>query len=163
MTEQLTTPPQSHGLRLESVELVGAFRKVDLYAGMNIVRGDITTGKTTFVRLIRALLGAIPKHLPPETDAIRSIAADLVLGDRTWQILRPMVTTKDAPVEVAEKLTPGGELLFKGDTDTVREGIALRLPAAGTGGFGEFLLQQLGVPVVFVPRRAPTPRRTSRP
>jgi hypothetical protein len=153
MTEQPATPPQSHVLRVDTVDFVGAFRRVDLHPGMNIVRGDITTGKTTFVRLIRALLGAIPKYLPPETASIRSIAADLVLGDRVWQVLRPMVTTKDVPVEVAEDGDPRRENTPQG----IGDGIALRLPAAGTGGFGEFLLQQLGVPVVFVPKARTDP------
>lgn len=143
-------PHRSHLLRLNRVDLVGAFRDVSLHPGLNIVRGDITTGKTTFVRLIRALLGTIPSGLPPETRRIRSISADLDLGDHRWQVLRPMVTTKETPVEVAEKVheladadRPPGRL----DAD-----FALRLPAAGAGGFGEFLLQRMGVPVVFVPK-----------
>ena len=130
-----------HVLRVESVELVGGFRTVTLQSGYNLVRGDITTGKTTFVRLLRGLLGAIPRHLPPETAAVRSIAAQLVLGSRQWQVLRPLVTTKDTPVEVAEAGTGEGD-----------PGIALRLPAAGAGGFGEFLLKRLAVPVVLVPK-----------
>ena len=149
MTEQ-PAGTTSHVLRLDTVDLVGAFRRVDLHPGMNLVRGDITTGKTTFVRLIRALLGAIPRALPPETATIRSIAADLVLGDRVWQVLRPMITTREAPVEVAEK-----NPLERGEIS--EDGIALRLPAGGNGGFGEFLLQQIGVPVVFVPKARTDP------
>lgn len=149
MTEESMSEPASHVLRLNQVDLVGAYRKVDLYPGLNIVRGDITTGKTTFIRLIRALLGSIPKHLPPETASIRSIAADLDLGERSWQVLRPMVTTKETPVEAAEVLEDGAR--------GAGGGVALRLPAAGAGGFGEFLLQQLGVPVVFVPKARTDP------
>lgn len=135
-----------HVLRVESVELVGGFRTVTLQSGYNLIRGDITTGKTTFVRLLRGLLGAIPRHLPPETAVVRSISAQLVLGSRQWQVLRPLVTTKNTPVEVAEAGT--------GEDDP---GIALRLPAAGAGGFGEFLLKRLAVPVVLVPKARQDP------
>lgn len=151
------TSRQSHVLRLNRVDLVGAYRDVKLLPGLNIVRGDITTGKTTFVRLIRALLGAIPNGLPPETASIRSISADLILGDRGWQVLRPMVTTKDTPVEVAEKTADLRGSLEDRAPEILDPGVALRLPAAGTGGFGEFLLQQVGVPVVFVPRARQDP------
>jgi hypothetical protein len=56
-----------------------------------------------------------------------------------------MVTTAETPVEVAA-------------TDQGADGIALRLPASGEGGYGEFVLTQLNLPVVSVPRarRDPT-------
>lgn len=135
-----------HVLRVESVDLVGGFRTVTLQSGYNLIRGDITTGKTTFVRLLRGLLGAVPRHLPPEAAAVRSIGARLVLGSGQWQVLRPMVTTKETPVEVAEVGRSGDD-----------PGIALRLPAAGAGGFGEFLLKRLAVPVVLVPKARQDP------
>lgn len=143
MTEQRTDVSVSHVLRLNQVDLLGGYRSVGLQRGLNIVRGDITTGKTTFVLLIRALLGAIPRHLPPETSSVRAIAADVDLGERSWKVLRPIVTTRETPVEAAEVVDD------KGDLDT--DGVALRLPAAGSGGYGEFLLTQLDVPVVYVP------------
>lgn len=146
VTEQQALESASHVLRVNEVELVGGFRKVDLHLGLNIVRGDITTGKTTFIKLLRALLGSIPKHLVPETASIRGIAADLDLGAKGWQVLRPMITTRDTPVEVAERP----------DEDPSQD-IALRLPAAGSGGYGEFLLNQLGIPVVFVPKARTDP------
>ena len=148
MTDEQVTASHSHVLRVNQVELVGGFRKVELYPGLNFVRGDITTGKTTFIKLLRALLGSIPKHLVPEAASLRGISADLDLGDREWQVLRPMVTTKETPVEVAERPEPG--------EDTSQD-LALRLPAAGSGGYGEFLLDQLGVPVVFVPKARTDP------
>jgi hypothetical protein len=158
MSQQPTNPPrQSHILRLNRVDLVGAYRDVNLLPGLNIVRGDITTGKTTFVRLVRALLGAIPNGLPPETASIRSISADLDLGERSWQVLRPMVTTKDTPVEIAEKAADSEDSDVETTPESSDPGFALRLPAAGAGGFGEFLLQQMGVPVVYVPKARQDP------
>jgi hypothetical protein len=59
-----------------------------------------------------------------------------------------MVTTKDTPVEVTER--PEEE-------EDPSQDIALRLAANGSGGYGEFLLDQLGVPVVFVPKARTDP------
>lgn len=56
-------PSARHRLRVEQIELLGGSRIVDFRSGLNLVRGDITTGKTTLIRLVRALLGAIPRHL----------------------------------------------------------------------------------------------------
>lgn len=148
MTEQKTSTSGSHVLRIDKVELVGGFRKVGLHPGLNIVRGDITTGKTTFIKLLRALLGSIPKHLVPEVASVRGMGADLGLGANEWQVLRPMITTKGAPVEVAERAEDG--------EDTSQD-TAIRLPASGSGGYGEFLLAQLAVPVVYVPKARTDP------
>jgi predicted nucleic acid-binding Zn-ribbon protein len=141
-----------HRLRVERIELLGGSRVVDFRAGLNLVRGDITTGKTTLIRLIRALLGAIPRHLPPEAAALRALRGEVVLGQRAWKVYRPMVSTADAPIEVAAdaSMSAAGE--------TTAEPIALRLPATGQGGYGEFVLTQLGLPIVSVPRarREPT-------
>lgn len=145
---QQTPASDSHVLRVNEVELVGGFRKVYLHPGLNIVRGDISTGKTTFIKLLRALLGSIPKHLIPEVASIRGISADLDLGAKQWLVLRPTVTTKDTPVEVAERPDEG--------EDTSMD-IAIRLPAAGSGGYGEFLLDQLSIPVVYVPKARTDP------
>jgi hypothetical protein len=136
----------SHVLRVNEITLVGGNRTVEFQPGLSFVRGDITTGKTTLVRLIRGLLGSIPKQqLPPETELVRALAGQTVLGEGSWRIYRPMVTTRDTPVEVAEVVAADDE------------GDALRLPAAGPGGYGEFLLTNLGLPVVYVPRARQDP------
>jgi len=143
---ELTTPNRKqHTLRVTGLELIGGWRRVDLLPGLNVVRGDITTGKTTFIRLVRAFLASIPKHLPPETAQIRGLRGNVVLGDHAWDVYRPLVTTAGTPVEVASSA--------QGD-----DGVALRLPASGEGGYGEFVLTQLNLPVVSVPRarREPT-------
>lgn len=148
MSQQLASTSAPHVLRVDRVELIGGFREVHLHPGLNIVRGDITTGKTTFIKLLRALLGSIPKHLAPEVASIRGINAELGLGDGEWQVLRPMTTAKDTPVEVAERAMEGEDLSHE---------VAIRLPASGSGGYGEFLLTQLAVPVVYVPKARTDP------
>jgi hypothetical protein len=144
-------PPARHRLRVEQIELLGGSRVVDFRSGLNLVRGDITTGKTTLIRLVRALLGAIPRHLPPEAAALRALKGHVVLGNGAWNVYRPMVSTVDAPIEVAERPTSV-------EQQQNSESIALRLPASGHGGYGEFVLTQLGLPIVSVPRarREPT-------
>lgn len=144
-------PSARHRLRVEQIELLGGSRIVDFRSGLNLVRGDITTGKTTLIRLVRALLGAIPRHLPPEAAALRGLTGHVVLGNNAWDVYRPMVSTADAPIEVAEAPTSAEQA-------PVSEPIALRLPATGHGGYGEFVLTQLGLPIVSVPRarREPT-------
>lgn len=136
----------SHVLRVTSIELVGGFRNVGLKPGLNLIRGDITTGKTTLVRLLRGLLGNIPRHLPPEMNSVRALAGEAVLGTKQWKLYRPLVTTKNTPVEVAEVSSSPDE-----------DPMSLRLPASGPGGYGEFVLGQLGLPVVYVPRARQEP------
>ncbi|WP_371799151.1 hypothetical protein OG963_15275 [Streptomyces sp. NBC_01707] len=140
-------PSRSHTLMVLHVDFVGARRSVALKSGLNVVHGNITTGKTTFVRLLRALLGTVPSGLPSETDAISDIRAELRLGGREWLVSRPLVVTRTAPVDVAEKF------------ETVdSEPAAFRVPAVGSkASFGRFLLEQTGIPVVSVPQARSKP------
>jgi hypothetical protein len=149
MTGSDTAPTQTspHKLELRSVELVGGGREVYFHPGLNIVQGDITTGKTTFVRLIRAMLGTFPSDLAPEVNLISAIRGDVLLGQTPWQIYRPRTTSRDALIEVAELTsTPG------------REPSARRLPATGRdSSYSTFLLENLQIPVVSVPQARSQP------
>ena len=147
MTEQTAEHTVHRKLRVDEIELVGGARTVGFRPGLNLVRGDITTGKTTLIRLLHGLLGSIPSNLPPETSVVRALKGRVLLGTQTWNVYRPMVTTNEAPVEVASI-----------QDEESGPGLAVRLPAAGQGGFGEFLLAQLGLPIISVPRarREPT-------
>src|ERR1022692_4327373 len=124
----------SHRLELSEMELVGGGREITFRPGLNIIQGDITTGKTTLVRLIRALLGTMPSAMPPEVDYIRALQGRVSIGHRTWQIYRPRTSTAGALVEIGEA-----------DPEPSREPIA---PRRGNGPF----LQHL----------PPRPARTSR-
>lgn len=143
--------PYRHRLQLHDVDLLGADRDVRFRPGFNIIQGHITTGKTTMVRLIRALLGTVPSSLPPEVENISAIRAEVMLGTRTWGIYRPRTTTADAPVEVTE-LYPGSG----------HEAMSHRLRATGyQDSYGTFLLNALRLPVVSVPeaRSKPTEKQ----
>jgi hypothetical protein len=129
-----------HRLFVSSVELIGGGREVTMSQGLNLVRGDITTGKTTFVRLLRALLARVSGALPPEVASVRAVQGTVQLRQFEWRIYRPLVTTSDAPVEVARV-----------DEDNP-EPEAIRLAATGAeASYSSFLLSQLGLPIVVVP------------
>jgi hypothetical protein len=147
------TQANPHRLELIEVELVGGGRTVGFRSGFNIIQGDITTGKTTLVRLIRAMLGTMPSDLAPEVDYINAIRGKVILGDGTWQVYRPRTTTRDALVEVSEEHPELG-----------REPVALRLPATGSSrSYSVFLLDQLKIPAVAVPQARSEPTGTLTP
>ncbi|MGC0403360.1 RNA polymerase-binding transcription factor DksA [Streptomyces sp. SAI-126] len=149
MTEVNDSPaaPRDHRLMVLELDLVGGNRRVILGPGLNFVHGTITTGKTTFVRLIRALLGTVPDDLPAETSVIDSLKATICTAGKVWVVNRPLTTTRTAPVDVVESNPPANE-----------EGIAIRLPAAGaSASFGRFLQDQLGIPAVSVPQAKSKP------
>ncbi|MGI5214941.1 hypothetical protein [Plantactinospora sp. CA-290183] len=148
-------PPAAHPHRLEllKVDLFGGGREVEFRPGLNIVLGDITTGKTTLVRLIRAMLGTMPDGLPPEVDQVQAIRGHVMLGNRAWQIYRPRTTTSDALVEVSEE-----------HPDPDREVIAVRLPVARSDRtYSTFLLDQLQIPAISVPQARTEPTGTLTP
>lgn len=130
-----------HRLQVGPVELIGAERDVRFEPGFNIIQGHITTGKTTMVRLIRAMLATVPAGLPPEVDLVSAIVGEVAMGARRWGIYRPRTTTVSAPVEVTELQVDSGEPL------------SMRLPAAGAGyTYSTFMLNSLALPVVSVPK-----------
>lgn len=127
-------------LRIDELNLVGAGRSLMASAGLNVIAGDITTGKTTLVRLMRAFLGGIPKNLPPETTHIERLAGRVTTSHRSWDISRPFVTTDTAPVDISNEET------------------AYRLPAARPTRveprtYASFLMDEAGIPSVHVPSR----------
>lgn len=129
-----------HRLVVENIELLGGNRVVRMSSGLNVVRGDITTGKTTFIRLIKAMLSTVPDSLIPEAASVRALQGVIELRSSTWQVYRPLVTTADAPVEIAQV-----------DPDDP-EPPAVRLNATGVeGSYSRFLLDQLGLPAVVIP------------
>ncbi|MFF2027088.1 hypothetical protein ACFVW2_35590, partial [Streptomyces sp. NPDC058171] len=135
-------PKAPHRLQINEIELVGGGRAVGFFPGLNIVRGDITTGKTTLVRLLRALLGTVPDPLPPEVDQVRALRGRMHLADSEWVVLRPRTTKRDAPVELARREPETGKL-----------DEALRVPATGRdGSYSRFLLDRLSLPAPDMPK-----------
>ena len=130
-------------VRIASLALEGTRRRVMFTPGLNVITGPIATGKTTLLRFARALLGAPPEHLPHEArSAVTGILGEIILGSRSYSIMRPSVTTRTARVDLA------------GD------GEALRLPVVQAEREGEltyvrWLLDRLDLPRLEVPS-APT-------
>lgn len=150
---RLTPPAESHRLQLQQVELVGGSRQVPFLPGLNIIQGHITTGKTTFVRLIRALLGTLPDDLPPEVEYVSAIRGRVVLGDSSWILYRPRTSTARALVDIVEDLPDRG-----------RQAVVLSLPVSGQGQtYSMFLLEHLSLPVVSVPSARSRPTESLSP
>ena len=124
------------------IRLAETSRTVDFRPGLNIIHGPISTGKTSLLRLCRAVFGASLKNLPEEVRLVPGISSEILIGDRRVQIYRPLTSTPTARVEIA-----GDELV-------------LRLPALAPDKesretYGQFLLGMLGLPRLEVPS-APT-------
>lgn len=158
-----------HELRIERIELVGGNRQIEFDPSFGIIKGSITTGKTTTVRLLKALLGRVPDHLPPETGVIRSVRGRTSISGQTWVIDRPLVTTKTAMVSLGRREPVGAESsptsdehapgLDDDDSGPEDELVAetLRLPAEAPTAtesqtFQNWVLDRLGLPQVSVPR-----------
>lgn len=136
-------------LRLNSVALVGTSRAVEFTPGLNVVEGSISTGKTSLMRLLAVVLGAAYDGITPEVDqAVTDLAADMLIGDRNFSLVRRLVTTDSAPVQIA------------GD------GLALRLPAMRPSpttrqSYGLWLLETLGLPTLRVPHAPTRPQEST--
>lgn len=130
-------------LQIDRLELYGGNRVIEFGPGLNVVFGPIATGKSTVVKLIRALLGSIPDDLPPEiTNNVSALRSAVTLGTGQWNILRRIVTTDTALVEI------------------VGENESLLIPAAKPtrshpGTYSGWLLNTLEMPQISVPA-APT-------
>jgi hypothetical protein len=130
-------------LRINSISLVGTSRSIQFTKGLNVIEGPISTGKTSMMRLLAVVLGAPHDGITPEVDrAVSELAADLRIGERDFAVVRRLVKTDTAPVQIAG------------------EGIAMRLPAmrpdaTSALSYGMWLLDSLGLPTLRVPQ-APT-------
>jgi hypothetical protein len=144
---------RSHRLQLGQIDLVGGNRDVRFRAGLNIIQGNITTGKTTFVRLIRAMLGTMPDDLPPEVERLSAIRGRVELGNSAWLISRPRTTTARALVSVVDDAF-----------ERLNDRVALELPVSGPGAnYSTFLLEQLKLPAVSVPAARTRPTESLTP
>jgi hypothetical protein len=148
-----------HELRVRRIDLIGGGRSIDFTGDFSVVKGSITTGKTTIVRLLRALLGRVPGHLPPETGDVRSVRGRVDFGSETWEIDRPLVTTKTAIVSLSRRetvLVAGSDQAVDAEpTEVIID--ALRLPAevatsTEPSTYLNWLLSKLGIPAIAVPR-----------
>lgn len=139
--QYLDSDANPHRLELNEVVLVDGGREVPFRVGLNIIQGDITTGKTTFVRLLRGLLGSMPDDLAPEVEYISAIKARAILGQEAWNLYRPRTMSANAVVDIIED-----------SYVTNKEPTVLHLPISGRGEtYSTFLLKSLSMPIVSVP------------
>ncbi|MFD3488012.1 hypothetical protein [Streptomyces sp. NPDC058665] len=129
-------------VKIENLTLIGTSRSVDFASGMNTITGGMSGGKTAAVSCLRALLGG-KVDVVPELEG-KTIGGTILIGERRFRVIRRLVTTPNAKVEIAEvdsknawrlpvsQLEPGYDLTFR-----------------------DWLLEQLGLPRVRVPK-APT-------
>ena len=156
-------------LQLDSLHLVGGNREVRFNPGFSVVTGPIASGKTTLVKLIRAMLGRVPADLPPETGDILSVRGRVHFASETWVIDRPLVTTQNSIVSLSRRENTGSGREI-GSDDALPDRIldALRLPAlvktaSEQHTYQIWILNKLGLPEVSVPSArtrvtsAPTP------
>jgi hypothetical protein len=125
------------------VALVGTSRTVNFTSGLNIVEGPISTGKTSLMRLLAIVLGGDYDGVSPEVDAaVSQLAADVTIGDGNFAIVRRLMKTPTAWVQIAG--------------DGVAERLpAMRLDPTSVRTYGTWLLDVLGLPTLRVPQ-APT-------
>jgi hypothetical protein len=130
-------------LEVDSLELIGGDREIAFQAGLNVVLGPIATGKSTIVKLLRALFTSIPDDLAPEVqERVTSLRSTCRIGEAQWHILRRLVATDTAIVEIV------------GDEETAL--VTARRPTpAHPETLSDWLLQQLEMPRISVPA-APT-------
>lgn len=129
-------------LQVNSLELVGGDRTVELGPGLNIVVGPIATGKSTLVSLLRALFGASPTMPVEVEENVSSLRAEVTVGTDTIHLMRRLVTTDTALVEIVD----GEEAMLLP---------AKRPTATRDLTYASWLLQKLGLPEIEVPA-APT-------
>jgi hypothetical protein len=130
-------------LQVDRLDLQGGNRVIDFAPGLNVVYGPIATGKSTVVKLIRALFGSMPDDLPPEiTEHVTALRAAVTLNRDHWSILRRLVTTDTALVEVV------------GATES-RLVPAVKATISHPETYSDWLLETLDIPQMTVPA-APT-------
>jgi hypothetical protein len=131
-------------IRIDTIDLVGADRQIAFEPGLNVVLGPISTGKSTLLRLCRILLGAAVEDIPPEVrDNVSALAGRLRIADSSYAVVRPLVATDTAKVEIA------------GTNNQAWRLPALRRDPTATTTYARWLLERLGLPALDVPM-APT-------
>lgn len=137
-------------VRIKRLRLIGTSRDIEFRPGLNVITGPITSGKTTVLRLCRFLLGSARFQFIREvTESSSGVAGAVDLGEHQYEIVRPLVSTADAPVEIAGPNT------------------ILRLPAyrapEHSRTYGDWLLETLDLPRLRVPRAPSQPESPPTP
>jgi cell division protein FtsB len=128
-------------VQLEWIDLIGGGRRVEFEPGLNVITGPISTGKTTFIGLCRSLLSSslqVHDFTREARENVTAVGGEVYLGGKRFSIVRPLVSTDTAKVDIA------------GPND------ALRLPASRPDRtsdmtYGQWLLRTLQLPELRVP------------
>jgi rubrerythrin len=128
-------------LRVGRVALVGTSRAVTLESGLNVVLGDFTTGKTSFMRLLRVLLGSDYDGIIPELQRVSHLSGELLIEDEEISVVRRLSQTNTARVDIAAHDFSGYLPAMKAE--------------GGRESYGSWLIERLGLPRLLVPS-APT-------
>jgi hypothetical protein len=100
---------------------------VEFKPGLNIVTGPISSGKTTLLRLCQGIFGSSLSNFPPEARAhINALAAQVLIGESNFSVVRPFTSTPTAKVDIA------------GDNLTIRLP-ALQLDARASSTYGQWV------------------------
>jgi hypothetical protein len=138
-------------LRVDRIALVGTTREVHFNAGLNVVEGPISTGKSALMRLLRVLLGGdYGRDWPEVNDAVTDLAGQITVGTNTYALRRRLVTTPTAEVQIA------------GGTGEVLALPAMRPTPTQAISYGDWMLNKLRLPEIRVPS-APTRPAESEP
>lgn len=118
---------------IQRLFLAGTTRQIEFLPGLNVIRGEIGTGKSTVLRLVYGLFGGGYDDLIPEMSGVAMVEALVLLGDRQYRIARRPVSTLSAKVDI------------HGDGETAR------LPAEegdspDTETFKQWVQQKLNLP-----------------
>ncbi|MFC1944619.1 hypothetical protein ACFLX5_03915 [Chloroflexota bacterium] len=136
-------------IRINTIELVGTDRVVYLEPGLNIIAGPISSGKTTLLRLCRALLGSPIEGFPREVRShVTALSGSLTIGDCEYSLSRPFTGTPTAKVDIAS------------DREANRLPVLQKDPSSDKT-YGAWLLEKLGLPRLEVPQ-APTKPESAR-
>jgi hypothetical protein len=135
-------------LRVRQISLIGTSRTVKFEPGLNVILSSTTTGKTSLMRLLRVLLGSDYDGIIPELRPVPDVSGRLEIGEERVAVVRRLVQSDNAAVDVA--------------TDEV----ALRLEAMRSErpdqfSYGDWLIEQLGLPHLRVPTAPSRPAESA--
>lgn len=89
-------------VKVFDIELEGAERKFEFSDGLNLITGPISSGKTTLLECIRAILGSTLSSLNDEArETVTSLRSKVRLGKHDFTVIRPYKTTRNAIVTIS--------------------------------------------------------------
>ncbi|MCU1418492.1 MAG: hypothetical protein JWP32_2666 [Schumannella sp.] len=135
-------------LRVSKVSLFGTTRSVALTPGLNVIDGVTTTGKTSFMRLLRVVLGSNYDGIVPEFQRVTHVGAEMRIGAQDVSIVRRLAQSETATVEIAAG-------------DFAASVPAMRPDAKRPLTYGQWLTEALGLPVLRVPTAPSKPAESA--